>query len=64
MDKKFYESKTFWFGALSVLVGVAGLFGFADFVPGDETVQWMEVVNGIVVIILRFLTNKGISLRG
>ncbi len=63
MNKKFFESKTFWFGALSVLVGVAGLFGFAEFVPGDETVQIMEVVNGIVIIVLRFLTNQGITLR-
>ena len=63
MSKDFYRSKTFWFGALSVLVGVAGLFGFADFVPGDETVQIMEVINGIVVIALRFLTNQGIHLK-
>ena len=63
MTKDFYRSKTFWFGALSVLVGVAGLFGFADFVPGDETVQIMEVINGIVVIALRFLTNQGIHLK-
>ena len=63
MSKEFYRSKTFWFGVLSVLVGVAGLFGFADFVPGDETVQILEVINGIVVIVLRFLTNQGITLR-
>ena len=63
MTKKFYRSKTFWFGALSVVIGVAGLFGFADFVPGDETVQIMEVINGIVVIALRFLTNQGSHLK-
>lgn len=63
MPKEFYKSKTFWFGALSVVVGVAGLFGFADFVPGDETVQIMEVVNGIVIIVLRFITDQGITLR-
>ena len=61
MSKKFYESKTFAFGAISVLVGVAGLFGFADFIPGEETVQIMEVVNGIVVILLRFKTNQAIT---
>ena len=63
MTKDFYRSKTFWFGALSVVIGVAGLFGYADFVPGDETVQIMEVVNGIVVIVLRFLTNQGVHLK-
>ena len=63
MSKDFYRSKTFWFGALSVLVGVAGLFGFADFVPGDETVQIMEVINGIVIILLRFVTSGAIHLR-
>lgn len=63
MSKEFYRSKTFWFGVLSVVVGVAGLFGYADFVPGDETVQILEVINGIVVIVLRFLTNQGITLR-
>lgn len=61
--KPFYQSKTFWFGALSVLVGAAGLFGFAEFIPGDDTVQIMEVVNGIIIIVLRFLTSEPVSLR-
>ncbi len=62
-SKPFYLSKTFLFGALSVVVGVAGLFGYADFIPGDDAVQILEVVNGIIIIVLRFLTNQPISVR-
>ena len=62
MDKEFYKSKTFWFGALWVVLGVAGLFGYADFEPSSDLEQIMEIVNGVLVILLRFLTNKGIKI--
>ncbi len=33
MDKPFYQSKTFWFNILFVIVGLAGYFGFTDYQP-------------------------------
>ena len=56
MDKDFWKSKTFYFGLLSILVGVAGLFGFGDFVPGSDVIEWAEIINGLIVIFLRVIT--------
>ena len=56
MDKDFWKSKTFYFGLLSILVGVAGLFGFGDFVPGSDVIEWAEIINGLIVIGLRVIT--------
>ena len=60
--KKFYASKTFWFGALYVLVAAAGLFGFAEFQPSADLVQIVGLLTGVGIIVLRFLSNKGVSL--
>ena len=62
MTKKFYQSKTFWFGVLTVVVGVAGLFGFADYAPSTDLEQAMEIVLGAITILLRFLTKEPVSL--
>ena len=56
MDKKWYQSKTFYFGVLSIVIGVAGLFGFGDFVPGSDVIEWAEIINGLIVIGLRVIT--------
>ena len=56
MDKDFWKSKPFYFGLLSILVGVAGLFGFGDFVPGSDVIEWAEIINGLIVIFLRVIT--------
>ena len=60
--KKFYESKTFWFAILFGLVSVAGLFGYADYTPGSDTVEIVNVVVAVIVIVLRFVTDKKIVL--
>ncbi|MCP4139542.1 MAG: hypothetical protein GY755_04500 [Chloroflexi bacterium] len=59
--KKFYKSKTFWFGALLVAQGVAALFGFADFTPDDNTAEIVQIVVGSVQIGLRLITSKAIE---
>ena len=56
MDKDFWKSKTFYFGLLWVLIGVAGLFGYGDFVPGSDVIEWAEIINGLLVIVLRVIT--------
>ena len=55
-DKKWYQSKTFYFGVLSIVVGIAGLFGFGDFTPGSDVIEWAEIINGLLVIALRVIT--------
>ena len=62
MDKSFWKSKTLWFGCLWVIVGVAGLFGFGDFVPGSDVIEWAEIINGLLVIVLRVITKVPLKL--
>ena len=59
--KKFYQSKTFWFFILSLVVSVAGLFGFADFSPSTDQTQILAVIVSVVGILLRFLTKEPIE---
>ena len=60
--KKFYESKTFWFAILFGLVHVAGLVGFADYTPSEDVSEIVNVVGAAIFLVLRLVTNKGISL--
>jgi len=60
--KKWYQSKTFWFGSLYVVVAIAGLFGFASFQPSPDLVSIVGLGTGLLVIVLRLVSNKGISL--
>ena len=62
MDKNFWKSKTFYFGLLSIVIGVAGLFGFGDFVPGSDVIEWAEIINGLIVIGLRVITKVPLKL--
>ncbi len=59
--KPFYESKTFWFNVLFLLVSVAAYFGFGDFKPSNDTVELAGVIVGVVNVILRFYTNKPVG---
>ena len=59
--KSFWKSKTFYFGLLSIVVGVAGLFGYGDFVPDSNIIEYGEILNGLIVIALRFLTKEPIA---
>jgi hypothetical protein len=61
--KEFWKSKTFWFALLYGAVAVAGLFGFADYSPGNDVVEIVNIVTAVVMIILRFLSSKGITFR-
>lgn len=60
--KKWYQSKTVWFAALWALVQVAGIFGYADFVPGDDLAYYVNIGVSVIVAVLRAVTDKGIEL--
>jgi hypothetical protein len=61
--KKFYLSRTVWIGVLqivsAILMLVADFIGRGDFSP----VAYVVLVNGIVMIALRFLTNESITFK-
>lgn len=59
--KKFYKSKTMWFGALFVLNSLAQVFGFGDFVPGGELNEVSSLGIGLVVWALRYVTIQPIK---
>lgn len=60
--KSIFTSKTFYFGALWVLVSIAGFFGFKEFQPDPNLVKVFELVNGVVIIVLRIVTDKPVKL--
>lgn len=60
--KKPWESKTIIFFILSLLVAIAGLFGFAEFQPTAEMAQIITIVVSIAGIILRAITEKKVGL--
>lgn len=62
MDKKPVESKTIVFALLFGALHVAGLFGYADYTPGQDVTEIVNIVTAAVVVVLRLVTNKGISL--
>ena len=61
MDKPFYESKTFWFNALFVVVALAGYFGFTDYKPDASTSELTAVLIAVVNLVLRFVSKAPIK---
>ena len=69
-SKQFYLSKTFWFNIVILILGVAGVFGFSEFVPSDETTQQVGQISALVAalvpvvnILLRFLTDTKLTIK-
>ena len=60
-SKKWYKSKTLWFGVLFGLVSIAGLFGFAEYEPTAEVTQVIGIVVAIGTVILRALTDTKLT---
>jgi len=59
-SKKWYQSKTFWFNILALIVAIAAGFGYTGKLP----VEWAVFVPAIVALInliLRFATKQPIG---
>ena len=61
-NKPWYRSKTVWFNALAFVVAVAAAFGYTGELP-EGLAQFVGPAVFVVNILLRFVTNKAISLR-
>lgn len=59
LGKPIYESKTFWFNILALLVAVAGSFGYADFAPATWVDQGVIVATALINIAIRVWGTKG-----
>lgn len=51
--KKWYQSKVVWFSVLYAVLQIAALFGYADFVPGDELVYYVNLGVAVLTGVLR-----------
>lgn len=60
--KKLYESRTIIFFVLTLIVAIAGVFGFADFTPSGQEAEIVAIVISIVGLVLRMFTSKGVEL--
>ena len=61
--KWFPKSKTFWFGVLYIAIGIAGMFGYSNYQPTPEVQQWLAVATGVIILVLRYLTDRPISIK-
>lgn len=60
--KKWYQSKTFWVNAVTLLAGVIGYVAGHDVIKDNaNAVALLVAVQGAVNVVLRFLTIKPIG---
>jgi hypothetical protein len=57
-SKQFYLSKTFWFNIVILILGVAGVFGFSEFVPSDEATQQVGQISALVAALVPVVNIK------
>lgn len=55
MIKQWFQSKTIWYGILSTLIGITA------FVAANPKIAAVALINGILVIVLRTVTNTAIG---
>lgn len=61
--KSFLKSKVFWFNILSLIVMVANMLGFQDFIPSEKVNEIGVLVIALGNGILRFATKTPIKIR-
>ncbi len=60
--KKFYKSKTLIFAVLFALVNLAGIFGYADYTPDSDLVEYVNLGVAVIVAVLRAVTKEAVEL--
>lgn len=57
-EKPFYQSLTFWFNILFILVGLAKALGFAQFEPSPQAQELGLIFVAAANFLLRFRTKS------
>lgn len=61
-SKPWWQSKTIWISALTLIIGIVGFIAGQDFIASNPQVAgWFTMGLGLLNIILRFLTGKPIT---
>ena len=60
-SKPFWQSKTFWANAVAIVASVAGVFGAGEVLDPEMQATVVGVVMGVVNIVLRFVTDKAVT---
>jgi hypothetical protein len=60
-SKKFYLSKTFWVGMLTIVISILMLVGEFLSTGNFRPEAFVTLVSGSLTVVLRFLTNTSIS---
>ncbi len=64
-QKQFWQSKTFWVGALTLAISIAAFLAGEDIIKKyPAVVSGLGVFLGIAQIVLRFLTNTAVRFIG
>ena len=63
--KQWYQSKQVWFGiawaVLSVLMVILNFYGYATFTPSTDLVAVIGLLNGVIIIILRYISKQPLA---
>ena len=62
MSKSIFKSKTFYFNIISLLVAVAGPFGFSKFEPDPAISQIVLILVPLANIALRYITKQPVRI--
>jgi hypothetical protein len=60
-EKKFWQSKSFWFNALAFVIAILANFGYTGEVP-EELGQFVLPVVFLINVVLRFITKQKITI--
>jgi hypothetical protein len=60
--KPFWQSKTNIHGAITLLIALATFLSVHPLL--DAWSEWILLVNGVLIIVTRWLTNQPVTLRG
>ena len=63
VGKEFWKSKTLYFNILALVVFIAEAYGYVDFMPDENVVEYAAAVITVINVILRFVTKEPLKIK-